>query len=228
MHKDVVPNKCVTCHMVTSPYVDSLHIAQTGHTFMPNGKACAGCHADFDTLLASFDYRRVQTVTDSLATELSNRLAAASPADSATDAFKRAKFNYDFVEEDMSHGIHNTKYAQGLLLSALENFSPESVIEPVNSGIPTTYTLGQNYPNPFNPTTSISFALPARQFVRLQVFNVLGDIVTTLVNQEMPAGTYRVTWSGRSLNGAVVPSGVYLYKLDAGTFSATRKMTMMK
>ncbi len=227
-HTFVVTDKCVTCHMNSSPYVSPTQIAVTGHSFEPKAGACVKCHSDFDSLATTFDYRRVQTVTDSMALVLSNKLAAATPADSATDAFKRAKFNYDFVTGDPSHGIHNTSYAQGLLQSAIANFSPSMGVDDLKKGIPRTFALNQNYPNPFNPSTSIGFDLPSKQTVRIAVYDILGNLVTTLVNQDMPAGSYRVTWDGSDRNGLRVTSGMYLYRIDAGPFTQTRKMVVIK
>ena len=88
---------------------------------------------------------------------------------------------------------------------------------------PTLYYLGQNYPNPFNPTTSIQYAIASRQFVTLNVYDVLGNEVTTLVNEEKPVGTYELNW-----NAANLPSGVYFYRLQVGSFVQTRKMILLK
>jgi predicted CXXCH cytochrome family protein len=228
-HKYVITDKCVTCHMHSTPYVSAEQPAVTGHEFEPSGKACAeACHTDFDTLSSSFDYRRVQTVTDSLSNLLSAKLAAATSADSATDAFKRAKFNYDFVEADMSHGVHNTKYAQGLLESALLNFSPSTSVENIDQNIPDKFNLNQNYPNPFNPSTQITFAIPVKAYVRMQIFDITGHLVTTLIDEEMPAGNYKATWNGLNQNGSSVTTGVYLCKMTAGTYTQTTKMLFLK
>ncbi len=228
-HKDVVENLCVTCHVVSTPFVSSSQIASTGHTFMPKGVKCIECHSDFDTLSTSFDFHHVQSEIDSLSGVLSAKLASSTSADSATDAFKRAKFNYDFVTADGSHGIHNYLYAKGLLESALLNYTPtgEGVL-PAKGQMPNKFDLGQNYPNPFNPSTSIAFSIPSRQTVRLRIYDVLGNLVTTLINQEMGAGNYSVTWNGTNTNGAQVTSGIYLYKIEAGPYSMTRKMVLMK
>ena len=88
---------------------------------------------------------------------------------------------------------------------------------------PESYSLSQNYPNPFNPTTLISYQLKTNSHVSLVVFDLLGRKIRTLVNQEKPAGSYSVDFSAADL-----PSGVYFYKLTAGKFSETKKMTVMK
>ena len=89
--------------------------------------------------------------------------------------------------------------------------------------IPTSYALEQNYPNPFNPTTIINYALPAQAFVRLTVYNVLGQEVETLVNEMQDAGNRSVEFNANNL-----PSGLYFYKITAGTFSDMKKMILLK
>ena len=89
--------------------------------------------------------------------------------------------------------------------------------------IPTEWSLNQNYPNPFNASTMISFGLPVDAHVRLDVYNILGQRVTTLRDEVLPAGSYNVTW-----NADQVASGVYFYRLQTDEFTQTRKMTLMK
>ncbi len=91
------------------------------------------------------------------------------------------------------------------------------------SGAPTTYSLGQNYPNPFNPSTTIDYSLSAAGQVKLTVVNAIGQVVATLVNGKVAAGQHTVVWDAKS-----VPSGVYFYKLEAESFSQTKKMVLMK
>ncbi|MFZ2865571.1 MAG: T9SS type A sorting domain-containing protein, partial [Ignavibacteriaceae bacterium] len=80
-----------------------------------------------------------------------------------------------------------------------------------------------NYPNPFNPVTSIQYAIANKQFVKLIVYDVLGNEIAVLVNEEKPAGEYKVTF-----NAAGLPSGVYLYQLKAGEFNSVRKLVLLK
>ena len=87
----------------------------------------------------------------------------------------------------------------------------------------TTYNLSQNYPNPFNPTTMIQYNVPERSNVNLTVYNVLGEAVRILAEGEKEAGTYSVNFRAQDL-----PSGVYIYRLQAGSFVQTRKMILLK
>jgi Tol biopolymer transport system component len=86
-----------------------------------------------------------------------------------------------------------------------------------------TYALSQNYPNPFNPKTVISYQLPATSNVTLKVYDLLGDEVATLINEEKPGGEYEVEF-----NAASLPSGVYYYQLKAGEYVNTKKMVLLK
>ncbi|MCX6122267.1 MAG: T9SS type A sorting domain-containing protein [Ignavibacteriales bacterium] len=89
--------------------------------------------------------------------------------------------------------------------------------------LPNDFNLSQNYPNPFNPTTTISFSLPSKSYVSLKVFDALGREVSVLVSDEMAAGTYSKQWNANNL-----PSGVYFYRLQAGTFSETKKLILLR
>ena len=96
-------------------------------------------------------------------------------------------------------------------------------IQSTSSVVPERYELRQNYPNPFNPSTEISFSVPAAGQTTLKLYDSVGQEVSTLVNGQLQAGSYRVT-----LNATNLASGVYLYRLQAGTFSAVRKMVLIK
>ncbi len=94
--------------------------------------------------------------------------------------------------------------------------------------VPSSFVLGQNYPNPFNPSTEIRFTLPSRAPSRLVVFNLLGQEVRVLSDKTLTAGEHRVTWDGADNQGNHVASGVYLYRLTAGSSSQTKKMLLVK
>ena len=87
----------------------------------------------------------------------------------------------------------------------------------------TKYKLEQNYPNPFNPVTSISYELPKDGYVSIVIFDVLGKVVKSLVNEQQQAGRYTAT-----CNASNLPSGIYFYTMNAGSFSVTKKMLLVK
>ena len=95
------------------------------------------------------------------------------------------------------------------------------------SGLPTRFALGQNYPNPFNPSTVIPYQLAAAAHVRLDVFNVLGQRVATLVDGERPAGSHTAVWTATDEAGQAVSAGVYIYRLVAGDATATGRMVLV-
>jgi len=97
-----------------------------------------------------------------------------------------------------------------------------------DDGVPTEFALKQNFPNPFNPSTEIAFSVPKQVHVTLAVYTISGELVTTLLDNEMAAGNYRVTWNGKTSGGRDVSTGLYLYRIHAGDFSAVKKMVMVK
>lgn len=94
--------------------------------------------------------------------------------------------------------------------------------------LPDRISLSQNFPNPFNPSTEIQFSLPSAALTRLTIHDLLGREVLTLLDQSLPAGQYGVVWDGHSRNGETVASGVYIYRLTAGTTSLSRKMLLLR
>ncbi len=99
-----------------------------------------------------------------------------------------------------------------------------TVINKVNDfNTPSMFVLEQNYPNPFNPYTKIQFSIPKETNINLSVYNMLGQLVTTIYNGKLDAGTNYVEFDGSQL-----PSGIYFYRLEADNFVKTKKMTLMK
>lgn len=96
-------------------------------------------------------------------------------------------------------------------------------VETLSTAIHTLFSLGQNYPNPFNPSTTISFHLPSESFVSLKVYDLLGREVSVLLLEELSPGRYAREWNAREL-----PSGVYFYRLQAGDFMETKKLTLFR
>ncbi|MCX6169618.1 MAG: T9SS type A sorting domain-containing protein [Ignavibacteriales bacterium] len=110
----------------------------------------------------------------------------------------------------------------GWAIDNLEIQPNASDVEKENT-IPTAYSLSQNYPNPFNPETTIKFTLPKRSKVKLEIFDTLGRVVSTLVNSDLDAGSYRYNW-----NASNFASGVYIYRLTANDFASSKKLMLVK
>ena len=99
---------------------------------------------------------------------------------------------------------------------------------PSESQNPHTLELSQNYPNPFNASTRIDYRLPQSTFVKLQIFNLQGQVVRTLINESKESGQYSVIWSGDSDDGMVVGSGLYIYRLQCDGTMQSHKLLMLK
>jgi len=134
--------------------------------------------------------------------------------------------SYSFVDNNLEVGKYQYR---------LKQIDFDGTVEYTNTidveiNAPTIFTLEQNYPNPFNPTTIISYNIPSvistegrNLRVQLKVYDLLGREVATLVNEQKPAGSYNVTFDASTL-----PSGIYMYKLQAGSFSQSKKMILIK
>ncbi len=99
---------------------------------------------------------------------------------------------------------------------------PTLISNPSNR-IPAQFKLYNNYPNPFNPITNIEFSIPKPEFVSLKVYNILGEEVAMLISEQLGAGDYKHDWDATGL-----ASGIYLYKIQAGDFTETKKMILMR
>ncbi|HTX99642.1 MAG TPA: T9SS type A sorting domain-containing protein, partial [Bacteroidota bacterium] len=102
-------------------------------------------------------------------------------------------------------------------------FEPATGISDLKLGIPSTFVLNGNYPNPFNPTTTIRFGVPTRSAVRITVYNILGALVARLVEEEVSAGYHEVRFDATNL-----ASGMYLYRMQAGSFVQTKSLLLVK
>jgi hypothetical protein len=94
--------------------------------------------------------------------------------------------------------------------------------------LPSRFELSQNYPNPFNPVTTIEYRIMSRRHVTIEIFNVLGQKVRTLVDETTSAGSYRIEWNGSDDAGRQVSTGVYLYRFRAGDVVQTKKMLLLR
>jgi hypothetical protein len=255
-HQMLIAESCTQCHMSATADTGtaardkigghswSMEYADTtsGITY-DNVTGCVGCHGSITSFedISGLDYdmdgtieatmKEVEGLLEKVAMALppvgsptiDYAQIDANPADSAK--YRGAYWNYLYVEESGDKGAHNPKYTIGLLQTTLNQLTG---VEFVDSEVPSQFELAQNYPNPFNPTTEITFALPKAGLVMLEVYDLTGRVVATLVNQDLPAGTHKVMWNARNGNGQSLASGVYLYRIASGEFVATRKMVLLK
>ncbi len=162
---------------------------------------------------------------------------------------------YDVTEEDGSYSIDNISPGSYTIVVDQEGYTPSNsptvTVDETNgfsssgndvgiSGdppldvidnrgeMPQAFTLGQNYPNPFNPTTEIRFDVVVASQVTIKIYNVMGQEIAKLADQQMQPGNYNVKWDGRDIHGNAVSSGVYYYRMQAGNFSEIKKMILMK
>jgi type IX secretion system substrate protein len=131
---------------------------------------------------------------------------------------------HDYTRIDISDNTGLGLYQPGFVSGEIDIRMPTGINDgPGSLSLPTEFALEQNYPNPFNPTTVISFALPTASQVHLEVFNILGQNVKTLIDQPMSAGWHEVDFEGGEL-----PSGIYFYRLRHDNGNLTRKMLLVK
>ena len=114
----------------------------------------------------------------------------------------------------------------------VEEWDPDGIctsLSLVSDIVPMKFTLSDNYPNPFNPTTNISFSIPMQTDVRINIYNIMGQLVANVTNEQLNAGTYSMQWNGTDQSGNMLPSGLYFYELEAGNeFRQIKKMTLVK
>ena len=125
--------------------------------------------------------------------------------------------NYSFVNGVSVVPIQDTDFLTGI-----------EIVDDGAGGIPKNFTLEQNYPNPFNPETAIKYTIPAAGKVSLKIYNLLGQLVKTLVDDRQIAATYLAKWDGTADNGSKVASGVYIYQLKSKNISLSKKMLLIK
>jgi hypothetical protein len=126
---------------------------------------------------------------------------------------------YSFIDDDIKTGFYNYRLKQ---IDYDGSYEYSDIVE-VDIPAPNEFALLQNYPNPFNPSTKIRYSVPQSSKVVIKVFDILGNEIETLIDEQKPIGTYEIIWHTTNL-----PSGVYFYRLQAGSFVETKKMVLMK
>ena len=138
--------------------------------------------------------------------------------------------SFDWVgDPDLSLVEHLVPTIEMGVVRALDGrVSPLQPTRAVVRALPTVFQLGQNYPNPFNPATTIHYQLPIAGSARVDIFDLLGQRVRTLVNEAKPAGFYSIGWNGYDDAGQAVASGVYFYRLEIEGFTDIKKLMLVK
>jgi len=251
-----ISDLCVTCHMATTTDTGTVTRDKVGgHSlnlnYAPTNydhvKGCLGCHpgkTSFDDFMAPADYDGnglVESWQKEVAGCIRN-LGHALPhwagtydsvkwqaiaADSNNVNLRKAYWNYLFIKNDKSLGMHNPFFAINVLLASVPY--AVGIEQQQGAEIPKTFSISQNYPNPFNPSTKIEFEVPRPEFVSIKIYDIMGREIADLVhNQKMNPGKYSTSWFGLTQDGQKVASGVYFYRIVAGSFVVTKKMVMIK
>jgi len=229
------------CYKVTP--VDSVQNEQTGG----NDTLCLEllpapeiCFVDYDTVawlpVDKADSYFVECAPDSslLGTELLGTIAPGARSEWISDTAYSFKGVWDPGDPPDSTMHYHVKAKIGdneTAWSEVVTYDPSlqsHVAETANGRLPREFSLSQNYPNPFNPTTEIEYALPVDCQVKLEVYNLLGQVVRTLVDGGQTAGYKSVRWDGRDDWGREIASGVYFYRISTGGFRLVRKMVLLR
>lgn len=134
---------------------------------------------------------------------------------------------YEFLQP-VTAEYNGSQYTDTILVKVVVD--SQTIVTGIGEGnsIPQKYQLKQNFPNPFNPATTIEYSLPEAGLVLINLYNSLGQKVRTLREANQPAGSYQVVWDGRNDSGSKVAGGVYIYRMNAGGKTFSRKMTLVK
>ncbi len=247
-----VADGCIACHMASASVnpdgsrqlfgSHSLNMVDP-RTGNDNVAACAPCHGDIGTHFSDKKYYINGNAdldgngqADGLQIEMEgllNKLALLLPPVGSTDVSitdssvtltqAQAAYNYFMVEEDRSLGIHNPAFTFGIMKASIEALGGVLAVDYDNGTTPHEFNLAQNYPNPFNPTTNISFTLAKASHVKLDVYNITGQLVKTIVDQDLALGNHTVTFDATNL-----ASGIYFYRIITDNFTATKKMVLLR
>lgn len=250
-HFAFLPNACVTCHMAPTDTAAANRDKVGGHALYLHNeatdydhlKACQNCHfgkTRFDQFIADQDYDGDGTIEPwRLEVDGSvRRLRIALPpygvdsvawqliaADSNNVNLRKAYYNYLSISEGAERGMHNPKYAIDALVASRNILTG---ILPSSAEVPTKFEMSQNYPNPFNPATKINVSITKTANVKIIVYDITGKEVAVLANTVMNAGKYVIDWNAANSSAGALSSGVYFYRITAGSFTDVKKMMLLK
>jgi len=192
---------------------------------MPYGSnwSCNTCHTDGGGSSRNPFGQAVEAITGSSASSFWGSTLAA--LDSDGDSFTNGEELQDSAGT-WTNGSANPGTASLVTHPGDADSYPSTTS--INNGTPYLFELGYNYPNPFNPSTIIPYTLRTNTHIVIEIYNVLGEKVKTLVNETATQGVYVTIWNGRDDLGDQVNSGIYFYHMSAGDFSSTKHMVLLK
>jgi flagellar hook assembly protein FlgD len=153
-----------------------------------------------------------------IATYIAIALLSTASTSAASGTFDNGRTQVENASYQLRGSIGS--FASAAIAPAAKMAAPQAT--------PADFNLAQNFPNPFNPSTTIAYALPQESSVRLTIYNIVGQQIRTLVDDAQTAGSYKIQWDARDDSGQQVATGFYIYRLEAGSFSAVHKMTLVK
>ncbi|MFZ1685158.1 MAG: T9SS type A sorting domain-containing protein, partial [Candidatus Zixiibacteriota bacterium] len=219
------------------PYQDSLFAFYKGEAISP-APGDVFYDATHDRMKASF--RSYWPATTPASVSTFHLTSAGQPIYTYRSLFPTKSMNEGQVAGVLTVGPTTTTYLYGFHLWYMDSTSAQSLVDWMVSQAPPAPSpardapppvlefASQNYPNPFNPSTTIGFTLMEREHVTITIYNLLGQIVRTLCDQDLEPGIHRVMWDGTSVSGHPVTSGVYFYRLIAGPNVSIKKMLLLK
>jgi len=230
--------------LITNNIANSVCLDNSGNVYVTGRSNRFGTNYDFVTLKYSPDFplpvELVSFSSNVINASVELKWTTSSEINNSGFEIERSADNESWINLGFVQGIGNStiqndySYTDKNLVSGKYfyhlkqidfngNFEYFKLVNEVVIGVPDKFELLQNYPNPFNPTTNIEFGIPESGFVSLKIYDILGNEVAALVNENLSPGSYQVQWDGNAFS-----SGVYYYKLETNTFSETKKMFLLK
>jgi len=240
-----MPNiKCVDCHMHIGTVDGSNSAMYRGHTWKifvkeDDGSESASCTVCHSTMTASMAYDSINlwkadfVKSDSIANikvAAADSLLKGSSDSSKIHKLQEAQFNLAYAESDESGGVHNHKYTTSLLNNAIKN-ADDILTTGINDNFASNvrdFKLYPNFPNPFNNSTLITYQISKNSFVNLTVYNISGQQVAILVNENNATGKYSIRWNGIDGQGNNLSPGIYLCILKVNASYTIQKMLLVK
>lgn len=133
-------------------------------------------------------------------------------------------YYWRIISKDNDNLVTYSRESWSFLLGVISGVDDENL----ESVLPTEFSLFQNYPNPFNAETIIEYSIPKTSYIRIKIFNLLGQEITTLVEDVQSPGGYSVKWDGKDKFGRYASSGIYIYSITAKDFNITKRMVFLK